>query len=211
MGAWTQMYRKGMKPKQTDPAGYAISAIKYELDFNGYGQGLNFGPEFGATCDENVRHFQMDENLQVDGVVGPVTAKKLLERRIGMLENNYGIPHDLMCKAVTLESACDFGAVGVVDPMDHGLVQINAGFHPEITIQQAFLPSFALDYYARSVAGVHQKLNDWDGAIAAWNAGAGGADVWVGFHKPAHGGPNWFPDLFERATKYVQLVKDQTC
>jgi Putative peptidoglycan binding domain/Transglycosylase SLT domain len=212
MGAWTQLYRKGQTGQPGSPLAYAIVALKYELDYNGLGTGLTLdGTTFGVTMAQQVEAFQASRGLTADGVVGPSTAKRLFAKRMAALEASYGIEPGLICKAVSLESACDPGAVGVVDPADHGLVQINATAHPEVSLQQAFTPSFALAYYARTVAAVYAKTHDWDCAVAAWNVGGGGADSWCGLHKPSTGGPSWFPDLFSRATEYVALVKEQQC
>jgi hypothetical protein len=97
----------------------------------------------------------------------------------------------------------------VADQHDHGIMQINATAHPEITLGEAFDAAFALTYYAKALHTSYAKLGDWDCAIASWNVGGGGASDWCAMHKPSTGGPNWFPDLFLRATAYVRLVRAQ--
>jgi hypothetical protein len=55
---------------------------------------------------------------------------------------------------------------------------------------------------------------DWDGAVASWNIGTTGAELWVAAGKPAVG--VWVTlsdgtkiDVAPRATRYVTLVKAQ--
>jgi hypothetical protein len=212
MGAWTDLYRKGQTGTAGTPLAYAITAIKRELDYNGYGEDLTLsGLTFGVSMNQAVQRFQADHGLTPDGVVGPTTSRALFDKRFAALATRYGVPDSLVCKGTKLESALDPGAVGVADIADHGIVQINAAAHPEITIAEAFDPAFALDYYARVLGTGFAKYHDWDCAIAAWNVGGGGASDWCAMHKPATGGPFWFPDLFARATRYVQLVRAQTC
>lgn len=212
MGAWTQNYHKGETGSPGSPLAYAIVALKYELDFNGYGAGLTLnGTTFGVTMDQQTRAWQEAAGIAVDGVIGPATARRLFARRFDQIERDLSIPDHLVCKVCSLESAVDPGAVGVSDPHDHGLVQINALAHPEVTLQEAFFPSFSLAYLGRTLATVYSKLHDWDCAVAAWNVGGGGASDWCAMHKPSTGGPSWFPDLFARATRYVSLVKGQPC
>lgn len=212
MGAWDQQYRKGETGAAGTPLAYAIVALKHELDLNGYGDGLSLdGTTFGVSMSQQAMAFQRAHGLAADGVIGPTTAKRLFAKRMASLESSFGLPAGTICRGCSLESAFDPGAVGVADPADHGLMQINALAHPEVTIAEAFDPAFSLAYYARTISAVYQKTGDWDCAIAAWNVGGGGADSWCGLHKPSTGGPSWFPDLFARATQYVALVKAQPC
>lgn len=212
MGAWTQLYWKGQEGAPGSPLGFAIVALKHELAHNGYGKGLVLdGLTFGVTMTERVREFQEAAQITVDGVIGPTTAKQLYRKRFSELETNYGLPAGTVCRVCSLESAVDPGAVGVADPADHGIMQINAAEHPAISLAEAFNAAWSLNYFARQTAQTHGSLGDWECSVAAWNIGGGGAQWWCDQGKPATGGPSWFPDLASRATTYIQLVEGEAC
>jgi hypothetical protein len=211
MGAWDYLYQKGTRADSGTQEGYGILAVKRELDFLGY-PGLDVDSlVIGNAASRAIIDFQRKHGLDPDGVVGPLTGRQLYKLRIGQLEAKHGVPDDLACKIVGLESAFDPAAIGVSDPADHGIVQINATAHPTITLAEAYDPAFALEYLAAGLQATYAKLHDWDCAVASWNVGGGGASDWCGLHKPSTGGPSWFPDLFARATHYVALVKAERC
>jgi soluble lytic murein transglycosylase-like protein len=215
MGAWDVLYSKGLRAVKTDPIGYGIVAIKRDLAFNGFNGATKRlkpmdteAPEIGPAADRAIRAFQKAFVLEVDGVVGPHTALALWRRRCVMLEAEQEIPDDLLAKLKSLESANDPGAVGVADPNDHGLVQINSVAHPGITLRQAFDAAWSLDYAAHSLRNAYDTMLDWDGAVAAWNTGEWSARSWVAAGKPPSfhlAGVNF--DIGQRATLYVRLVR----
>lgn len=219
MGAFDVIYQQGLHPVPGSAAAYGCLAIKDELAYRGYGGAMVLtSPNLGGAFNHETRRFQKAYGLAVDGQVGPHTAAALYSYRFADLEQQYGIPDKLVCRMTHLESACDPGAVGVVDPSDLGIVQINMRAHPTISREHAFEPIWALDYLASTLQRNHQALGDWDGAVAAWNVGGGGATAWVAAGKPATLFEPWYLtpdgepiDLGARATTYVKLVKAQTC
>jgi hypothetical protein len=210
--AWSRFYAQTTADFPGTPYGYGCIAVKQELEFNGYDVENPAIAKIGSSASKAIKRFQEALGLEVDGVAGPRTLHALLHKRIVAAQQAAGVPDDLVCKLVRLESADDPGATGYVDPLDYGLVQIHMPFHPEISVAQAFTPAFSIPYAARTLAGFSAAHHgDWDAAVAAWNVGTAGAASWLGLHKPATGGPSWFPDLFSRATRYVALVRSQTC
>lgn len=210
--AWSRYYKETRAEFPGTPYGYGCIAIKRELVYNGHQVASPDTPRIGGSADTAIRQYQRDHGLEVDGVVGPHTAHVLWHKRIQAAQGTSHVPDDLACKLIHLESADDPGAIGYVDPQDYGLAQIHMPFHPEITVAMAFDPAFSIPYVARSLAGFAVAHGgDWEAAVASWNVGTAGAASWLGLHKPATGGPSWFPDLFSRATRYVALVQSQTC
>lgn len=59
---------------------------------------------------------------------------------------------------------------------DYGLVQINLAQHPDVTLAQAYDPSFAIPFAARYLSNALQKYHDINRAIASYNVGLGGAN-----------------------------------
>lgn len=214
MSAWAQYYKyREVGSPSPDPLGAAILALKKELTYNDHKGDMDLtSPIFGTQMTQATEAFQTERALQVDGVIGPITALELYHKRFRDLEDKYAIPNDYVCKVCQLESAVDPGAVGVVDPHDHGIMQINSIAHPDITLVQAFDAAWSLEYFAKVLSANHASLNDWDAAVAAWNVGSGGAKYWLANGKPAHLiFPNSTWDVGAQATKYVSLVNARTC
>src|SRR5690242_17248656 len=106
MGAWTTTYHKGQTGDAGTPLAYAITALKRELDYNGYGDGLTLtGSTFGVNMAQAVQAFQAKAGIAVDGVVGRTTSKALFQKRIAALTTHYGVPAPIICQGCQLESA----------------------------------------------------------------------------------------------------------
>lgn len=214
MSAWARFYKQGLKGESVpDPVGSAIIALKVELAYNGHEGAMDLTtPYFGVHMDRQTRHFQGENALEVDGVIGPKTALALYHKRFHDLEDEHGIINSYVCKVCQLESAVDPGAVGVVDPHDHGIMQINAIAHPDISLAEAFTASWSLEYFANALVANHEALNDWDAAVASWNIGSGGAKYWLAHGKPETlMFPNSTWDVGKQATEYLKLVNGRTC
>jgi len=181
---------------------YAVIGIKRELQYHGFQKHLGFAPYFGLAAENNTKAFQKHVGLQVDGVVGRITAKALFKGRVGEVELAQQIPNHLLCKLIALESGYDPGAIGSLDPLDHGLLQINLHFHPDVSEEQSATPSFSIPWGGKQLAAAFGSFNDWDAAVASWNVGYVAARNWLNAGKPDDG---------STASKYVKLVKAQTC
>ncbi len=208
-GAWLVFYHRGLGAPAGTGLAYAIVAIKRELAYVGFGTGLNLTTAyFGGGAENATRSFQRANSLPVDGVVGPRTALYLLRSRAGTVEASHGIPDHLLTKQKTWESANDPNAVGP-DGLDHGLLQIRATSHPEISLAQAVNPAFALPWGADREAQNFTTLHDWDAVLCAWNAGYSLASKWLAAGKPSSGGPTNSNgiDLFYACHHYVESVK----
>ena len=170
MSVWAHNYEKGDGLGQLTQGGAtiadppeviaAVRAIQGELNFNDTTMPkLIVDGRFGDRTHAAVVTFQRRHNLSSDGIVGSKTAKALLLRRGRLEQTRYNIPGDYLLGQVKWESAFDFGAIGDyildtdrdgdVDPVSFGLVQINVAAHPDITMEKAFDPSFALLYSAQ--------------------------------------------------------------
>jgi peptidoglycan hydrolase-like protein with peptidoglycan-binding domain len=212
LGAWSfGYYYHGMNA--TDPRQIAaIHAFKQALIDNGFGQGIDLNVQaFGTDTDRNTRAFQAARGLQVDGVIGMITARYLFHHYTYASEAKYSIPNKLVTRLGNQESANDPTAQGYFDPGDEGWGQIHLAAHPGITQQQAWTPSFAIEFTAQGLQGFYaSQIADWDGAVASWNCGQYYAKQWVQAGKPAYGGPILAgQDMWTRATHYVTGVKSQ--
>lgn len=166
---------------------------------------------FGPKTEAAVKAFQAVSAPPSDGIVGTVTMKALLEPTLAAMSNQYKIPDKLLHGLVRQESNRDPGAVGYTTPSDRGLVQINLAAHTNITMQQASIPSFALDWAGNRMRTQHDRYRArtdyvtshdgqdrlaWDCAVAYHNAPAW-AEQWARTGTP----PN------ERIANYVKSVR----
>lgn len=213
MSAWSVYYSYGFRPDFGSPHAYGLLALKRELAYNGCGQGLVLDiPVFGDAMRARTREWQERMTIHADGVIGPGTARSLFRKRVHDGELQYRIPYQYICKQISLESAWDPGATGSVDPRDRGLVQINAGAHPEVSDAEAFDPAFAIPWSAKVLRGHYDELRDWDAALAAHNIGLYYARKWLAAGKPASGVLTATgKDMAVIATKYVALITSRSC
>ncbi len=211
--AWTSYYRYQDKAEPGTPKAYALQAIKRELKYRGYGDGLNTESLFfGAAARERVKDFQQDLGMKIDGVVGPTTARRLFKKRVWDASHKENIPALMLCKQLNLESGYDPAAVGYVDPRDRGLAQINSYWHPEVTDDKAFDPAFSIPWAANYLSENFKALGDIDAAVAAHNVGRFYARKWLDEGKPVSGlytveGKDYAAII----TKYLQLLKSREC
>lgn len=210
-GAWTSYYQYGLSAPAGSHLGYAIVAVKRELAYNGCLGGMVIDqPTFGDAARNSAICFQRSVAIGADGVVGPTTARYLFRKRGAALERTGAIPDSILQRIKTLESANDPNAIGYVDHNDHGLMQINLFYHPDISIPEAIDPAFAIEWGQDHLLGDYGSTHDWDGAIAAHNIGLFYAKRWVEAGKPPSGYiTSTGKDIFEVATNYVKLVRRQ--
>ncbi len=210
-------YYMSTEPETVFPAdsqmGRGCVAVKKELKFNGFAASTGFNttnPLLGDAADKTIKQFQAAKGLVADGQAGPKTCKFLFTKRIRDAQDFYHIPDDLLFKLVLLESVCDPAAIGYVDPRDRGLMQINAGAHPEVSDDDAFDPAFAVEWGAKYLRNNYNTLLDWDAALAAHNIGTFYAKKWLAAGKPATGVlTTGGKDIAVVATNYVEVVRKQ--
>ena len=211
--AWTSWYRYKDRAEPNTPKAYALQALKRELKYRGFGEGLDTESLFfGAAAKANTIKFQESVGLKADGVIGPTTARRLFKKRIWDAGHKENIPPLMLCRQLNLESGFDPAAVGYVDPRDRGLAQINSYWHPEITDVKAFDPSFSIPWAANYLSENLKALGDVDAALAAHNVGRFYARKWLEAGKPTSGlytveGK----DVATIITKYLSLLKSREC
>jgi hypothetical protein len=148
MGAFDYgSYTKGMNGGKDARLAAGIQAIKKELIYNGYGDGIDLNNTvFGAAVDKRLREFQTDHGITSGlGKAGQTTLTELFRKRVVATEKKYELTPGALGKKLKLESGYDPIAVGYVDPKDTGIAQINLGAHPDVTVEEAFDPAFAID------------------------------------------------------------------
>ena len=218
-GAWGEYYEYKDRAEAGTPRGYAIPALKRELAYRGYGQGLDTESLFfGAAARDRTKEFQKDFNigLRADGtptgVIASGTARKLFKKRIWEAAHRAEVPALWLCRQINLESGFDPAAVGNVDPRDRGLAQINSYWHPDVSDEEAFNPVFSINWSADYLAGNIKALGDVEAGVAAHNVGRFYARKWLEAGKPVSGlytaeGRDYAAII----TKYLSLVKGREC
>jgi len=209
LGAWSYgTYKFGMTVPD-NRVQHGIDAFKRELIYNGFGDGIVLGNgTFGNITRDQTKKFQQSKSLTADGEIGQTTARYLFAKRCHEINTARNIPGGLTGRLGSLESANDPVAQGFSDPNDEGWGQINAIFHPDITLEQKWDPAFAINWVAdQLVAATNHCAGDWDGGVAAYNVGWTYAQDWVADGKPASGKVVNGIDWYSRATEYVNLVK----
>lgn len=216
LGAWSfGFYHENMVvPNDRVKAG--IVAFKQALIDQGYKDGVDLASgKFGHSVAKQTKAFQHAQGIQVDGVIGPQTARNLFrfytyaEEQGGTIE----IPGHLLQRQGGLESGHDPVAQGFSDDKDEGWAQLHMPYFPNVTLEQAWTPSFAIEKMGSRLKSFYvNEAADWDGAVASWNVGTGTAIAWVAAGKPASGNIVVLAngtkiDWYARATHYVALVK----
>lgn len=216
MGAWDYgAYKRGMNAQGDDRLQAALTALRIELAYNGFGKNLILNsPGFGEAMENRVKEFQADRGLKVDGQIGMTTAKELFRRRVSTIEGTYSLPQGALGKQLLLESAYDPVAIGSVDPSDHGIAQINLNMHKDVSVAQAYDPIFAIEWSAQYIRTafdhVTSDANVMKAARAAYNIGETYAAQWLLAGFPDSGKVVDGLDWFKRATDYIALIDKQT-
>ena len=207
-------YRFGMDGRKDSRLAAAIKAFKDELLFNGFAKALDFNvPVFGDAMKNRVIEFQTARALNPTGHIGPDTAQELFRKRIMQLEANYAFPKGTLGKQLKLESGFDPVAIGQDDHDDKGMAQINLRIHTNVTVAQAYTPSFAISWMAQYIKQnfnmIAVDVGILKAARAAYNIGEEYAKRWMLAGFPASGGPTLGgQDSFTRATNYVKYLDD---
>lgn len=218
-GAWTTTgksngsryyaYRDGIAEDGTFPTrdvnfqavNLGVKAIQSRINDYGYSPALIEDGTCGPETRAAIKWVQTKLALVVDGVAGPTTCKALWKDLQIWYGGIYHVPASQLYGFMMLESGADPAAVGVTTPSDRGLNQINLVAHPNITVEQAFDPHFAINYTAKRLgdaraqfSGKGVDLKNYC-AIAQHNSPLA-AKQWYEAGSP----PN------EKIAKYVELV-----
>lgn len=175
VGAWTEpkAYRMATPTQGKDPGrvNFAIQALQRALVIHDFEVGSTDGV-FGPRTRTAVRAFQVDRDLQADGIVGPTTARALFRPFVEDAERKLSIPDHLLHGQVALESNYDPGAQGKVDDRDRGLCQINSRWFPEMTDEKVYgRPRVVINWSGSRLRSAYDGLGveSWDPAIAHHN------------------------------------------
>lgn len=181
-----------------------VKAIQARINAYGYSPALIIDGVLGPRSKAGIEWIQKRLNLTVDGQAGPATCKGLWRDLVYWYSGVNQVPASHVWGFTALESSFDPGAVGYTTPSDRGLNQINLNAHPNITVEQAFDPHFALNYTARRLRGA-RDIYDGKGvdlqikcSIAQHNSPVA-ADKWYTYGTP----PN------AQIETYVRLVLEK--
>lgn len=194
--------REGHTPTLDDLAvNFGVRAIQKLLNYTG--AKLVTDGVFGKGTDAGVRGYQVNEDLKLDGSVGPNTMGHLLVPHIKRLGGaNWEVVYGLLRN----EGGFDPGAVGTVDEQDLGLAQINGRAHPTLTIEQRFDPMVAIQFNADYLANGLKELGNVRDAVLSYNLGIGGVRTWIRAGRPRFYSPDNGP--LRDTTQYVNRVLD---
>lgn len=198
---------------------YGVRAIQKLLNLSGASPQLSVDGVLGKGSDAGIRAYQTMYRLTVDGSVGPNTMKSLLLphiKRIGGSADAGGQPWwTVVYGMLANEGGWDPGAVGVQDPNDLGLAQINGPSHPTYTEAQRFDPEtairFNIDYLKRALVDLNGNLRD---AVLSYNLGPYGVTLWIKAGRPRYWNPTTrksspvanTADGFRDTTTYIDRI-----
>jgi hypothetical protein len=156
---------------------YGARAVQMLINSLGYTPALTVDGVLGPKSDAAIKWAQTKAGSYADGLVGPRTCKAILKPVFAAAETKYLIPDHLLFGQLGNESGLDVGALGYYDNRDRGLAQINSRYHPEITDDLAFDPTYALTFCGRAMWNRYSRYRSqgatvrlaWDCAVAGWN------------------------------------------
>lgn len=132
-----------------------------------------------------VKDVQRAAGLKQDGIVGKITMRRMIAKAVVDSVAFSAVPAYAVQGILEMEGALDPGAVGVLDPNDWGLAQINSTANPHVSFSDAFCPSFAIRYVRDrlKIALDTFRGNEID-AIVSYNLGLGGTRAWIAAGRP---------------------------
>lgn len=181
-----------------------VKAIQNRVNAYGYSPALIVDGQYGETTKYGVMWLQAKlgfNGTDRDGIAGPMTCRALWRDLLIWFGGTYHVPASQLYGFIMLESVGDPGAVGYTTPSDRGLNQINLVAHPNVTVEQAFDPTFAINFTAKRLSDARIKYSGKSVdlknrcAIAQHNSPLW-ADQWYRNETP----PN------DKIKKYVDLV-----
>lgn len=98
-----------------------------------------------------------------DNMIPKQNTIRKMKKIIRKAAYKYNVNPAIMIKLAKNESGFNPNEIGDEDPRDRGLFQINRGFHPSVSDEEAFDPKFAAEWTA-------QKINQGKGYLwVAWD------------------------------------------
>jgi hypothetical protein len=135
-----------------------VKALQARINSYGYSPRLTEDGLLGSKTKSATAWLQGKLKIHVDGQAGQATMKAIWRDLIAWYSGmNHVDPSDVW-GMMTLESVFDPGAVGFASPTDRGLCQINLDAHPDITVEQAHDPHFAINYTANRLELARAKF-----------------------------------------------------
>lgn len=119
-----------------------------------------------------------------------------IAKKVGVRENLYDVPEKLKpiitASAVKYEvpeailaglikKESEFRNVWGYDGTGRGMAQIDAYWHPEVSDNEAFEPSYALPWAAKYLKALKEENGNWYNALRAYNGGSNYASWSVGY------------------------------
>lgn len=177
MSAWHTDYAQHISPNGNSATHvWAVRAIQTELLFQSYDPGPVDGV-FGDATRSSVTVFQRYKGLKPDGIVGPVTARKLAQLRIKSVARSMSLNPEYVAGIIRVGSKYDFGAVGVFDKKCRGLALVKA---PD---EYAFDALYSISVICTFLSGALDEFHDIKTAIAAWCIDMQAASYWQENHS----------------------------
>lgn len=97
---------------------------------------------------------------------------------IATAEERQGLPTGLLLAVLEHESGLNPAARSVNQggsapgSIDRGIAQINDYWHPDVSDEQAYDPSFAIPWAAQFLSQLYQRCGTWKGALSSYNTGS---------------------------------------
>lgn len=214
-------YRAPVNPKVKMPGSTGALAVKINApcSINDYAVywavksiqkvvGADVDGRFGDMTGGSVKNYQRKNNLDPDGVVGPLTSKSLFKPLARAAAATEDIHHadvlfPLTMGTLAAESKCDAGAVGWSDPYDIGIGQISGPAHPDVSVDTKLNAATAIPWMVHFIdRNLKVMYYDLDAAIVAYNLGVSGANAWLAAGRPDTWGSGALNIRF-----YIDMVK----
>lgn len=81
----------------------------------------------------------------------------------------YSVPEAILAGLIKKES--EFRNIWGFDGTGRGIAQIDSYWHPEVSDNEAFEPSYALPWAAKYLKGLKEEYGNWYNALRAYNGG----------------------------------------
>ncbi len=128
----------------------------------GYAPHLTLDGQYGEQTVVAVKAVQAALGFSAagqDGIAGPNTCRAMWRDLLIWFGGVYHVPASHLYGFMMLESLGDPGALGVSTPADRGLNQISEVWHPEVSDDQAFDPTFSIDFTAKRLGEARAKYS----------------------------------------------------